>query len=216
MPRTARNQEFDVPSSGQIIAERSNVLRRIVEPDVNLALWQRPTQESIVRELSKLQASDLRDVRRPTSLRSFDDDVVALLAEQNLDPFVLVSFRSDMHQLAEMFFSINDSPEAEFRLVTTDRDNCRRFHVDRRRLRLLCTYQGPGTEWLTEEQVDRVALAGCLPNSAVVRFGQPSRFARFWVGIMKGDPENEGWGLVHRSPPIEGSGQVRVLFCLDS
>jgi hypothetical protein len=34
---------------------------------------------------------------------------------------------------------------------------------------------------------------------------------------MKGDtyPGNAGRGLVHRSPSIEGSGQTRVLFCLD-
>jgi hypothetical protein len=35
------------------------------------------------------------------------------------------------------------------------------------------------------------------------------------VGIMRGDPANQGQGLVHRSPPVSGSGQTRVLFCVD-
>jgi hypothetical protein len=34
---------------------------------------------------------------------------------------------------------------------------------------------------------------------------------------MKGEvfPGNQGMGLVHRSPPIAGTGETRVLFCLD-
>jgi hypothetical protein len=40
------------------------------------------------------------------------------------------------------------------------------------------------------------------------RFGEPSRFEPFGVGILKGDayPGNAGRGLVHRSPAIAGSG----------
>ena len=103
------------------------------------------------------------------------------------------------------------------RLKTTESDDCRRFHVDRTRLRLLCTYQGPGTEWLTDAQVDRAAQRSGAPNEDIVRFGHPSCFRPFWVGVMKGDAysNNAGRGLVHRSPPIAGSGQARVLFCLD-
>jgi hypothetical protein len=55
------------------------------------------------------------------------------------------------------------------------------------------------------------------PNEHIIRFGEPSRFEPFWVGILKGDafPGNAGRGLVHRSPQIAGSGRTRVLFCLD-
>ena len=103
------------------------------------------------------------------------------------------------------------------RLETTDTSKCHRFHVDRTRLRLLCTYRGPGTEWLTDAQVDRTALNNGSTNEDIIRCGSPHRFAPFWVGIMKGNayPGNAGRGLVHRSPPIASSGQTRVLFCLD-
>ena len=94
---------------------------------------------------------------------------------------------------------------------------CHRFHADRTRLRLLCTYRGPGTEWLTEAQVDRWALSNGSANEDIIRFGEPARFMSPWVGIMKGSayPGNAGHGLVHRSLPIAGSGRTRVLFCLD-
>jgi hypothetical protein len=70
---------------------------------------------------------------------------------------------------------------------------------------------------LTNEQVDRLAQGTGAPNEEIIRFGEPSRFEPFWVGILKGDayPGNAGYGLVHRSPPITGSGLTRVLFCLD-
>ena len=71
-------------------------------------------------------------------------------------------------------------------------------------------------EPLTNEQVDRVAQSRCAPNEKIIRFGEPCRLDSFWVAIMKGDPGNSGQGLVHRSPPVEGTGQIRTLFCLDS
>ncbi len=194
-----------------------DVLQQILDPNVNLSLWQRPPQTAITRELSLLQASHLPDVRCPTSLEAFDDDVLTLLQQQGLDPRLLENWRVDMRRLAEIYFSVSGNRDVTLRLVTTEEDDCRRFHVDRTNLRLLCTYRGPGTEWLTDEQVDRLAQRTGAPNEDIIRFGEPSQFEPFWVGVMKGDayPGNADHGLVHRSPPIAGSGRTRVLFCLD-
>ena len=199
------------------MGKQPDVLHRILDPGVNLSLWQRPAQEAIRRELSHLHASHLPDVRCWTSSASFDDDLCALLGQQGLDPLALKNWRIDLGRLAELFFGISEGRDVALRLETTEDDGCRRFHVDRTHLRLLCTYRGPGTEWLTDAQVDRVAQASGAPNDCIIRFGEPSQFEPFWVGILKGDayPGNAGHGLVHRSPPIAGSGQIRVLFCLD-
>jgi hypothetical protein len=206
-----------LPASPHASGNHPDVLRRILDPDVNLCHWQRPAQLAITRELSSLQASDLPDVRCSTSLDSFDDDVAMLLKRQDLDPMVFCNWRNDLRRLADLYFSISDDRDVILRLVTTDNDDCRRYHVDRTHLRLLCTYRGPGTEWLSNDQVDRLAQATGAPNEEIIRFGEPSRFEPFWVGILKGDayPGNAGCGLVHRSPPITGSGLTRVLFCLD-
>ncbi|MCG7960800.1 MAG: DUF1826 domain-containing protein, partial [Candidatus Thiodiazotropha taylori] len=118
----------------------------------------------------------------------------------------------------EHYFSISKSRNVTMRLVTTNEDDCPRFHVDQTQLRLLCTYRGPGTEWLSDQQVDRAAQRSGAPNEEIIRYGEPNVFEPFWVGIMKGNayPGNAGQGLVHRSPQISGSGKTRVLFCLDS
>jgi hypothetical protein len=199
------------------VGHQPDVLHRILEPGVNLALWQRPAQPVISREVSGLEASHLPDVRRPTSASSFDDDLCALLGQRGLDPSAFGHWRRDLGRLAELFFGVSEGRDVTLRLETTEEDGCRRFHVDRTHLRLLCTYRGPGTEWLTDAQADRVAQASGESNDGIIRFGEPSRFEPFWVGVMKGDafPGNAGHGLVHRSPPIAGTGEVRVLFCLD-
>ncbi len=204
-------------SSAHVTGDRTTVLRHIVNPGVNLCLWQRPALPAVTGELSSLKASHLPDVRCWTSSASFDDDLSTLLQQQGLDPFAFKNWRTDLRRLADPFFSISEGRDVALRLETTDDDGCRRFHVDRTRLRLLCTYRGPGTEWLTDAQVDREAQRTGAPNERIIRFGEPSRFEPFWVGILKGDayPGNAGRGLVHRSPPIAGSGQTRVLFCLD-
>lgn len=207
-----------LPETPHAISNHSKVLGRILDPGVNLSLWQRSSHPSIMRELLPLDASHLPDIRCLTSPASFDDDLCALLKQQDLDASAFQHWRIDLGRLAALFFTVSEKRNVTLRLETTDKDGCRRFHVDRTHLRLLCTYRGPGTEWLTDSQVDRTAQANGAPNDDIVRFGQPARFEPFWVGILKGDayPGNAGQGLVHRSPALAGSGRTRVLFCLDS
>lgn len=204
-------------ASSHIIGDHPDVLRQTVNPGVNLCLWQRPAQPSVSGELLPLQAHHLPDVRCRTSPETFDDDVSTLLQRQGLDASAFSHWRSDLRQLADLFFSVSEGRDVTLRLETTDEDGCPRFHVDRTHLRLLCTYRGPGTQWLADAQVDRAAQRNGAVNEDIIRTGEPGQFESFWVGILKGDayPGNAGHGLVHRSPPIAGSGQTRVLFCLD-
>jgi hypothetical protein len=204
-------------ASPHVTGDRPTELRQVLNSDINLCLWKRPDQPEITRELSALRASDLPDVRCRTSPTSFDDDVSMLLIQSGLDPIRFKYWRDDLRGLADLFFSVSGGRDVVLRLETKDDDGCRRFHIDRTHLRLLCTYRGLGTEWLTNAQVDRDAQANGASNERIIRFGEPSRFEPFWVGILKGSayPGNARRGLVHRSPSIAGSGQTRVLFCLD-
>lgn len=220
MHQTARRSGSSAsksPASPHAVSDQPGTLRRVLEQGVNLSLWQRPYQQAIARELSSLQAYDLPDARRWTSTASFDDDLCALLGQRDLDPSAFRARRIDLGRLAALFFRMSGERDVALRLETTEGDACRRFHVDRTHLRLLCTYRGPGTEWLRDGQVDRAALTDGAPNDDIIRLGEPARFETFWVGVLKGDayPGNAGHGLVHRSPPIAGTGQTRVLFCLD-
>ena len=207
----------DPATTPHIVGAGPDLLRHIHDPGVNLCLWQRPAKPEVSQELAPLKAPDLPDVRCATSPNSFADDVSMLLQQQGLEPLAFKHWRADMRHLAGIYFGLSGKHDVTLRLVTTEEDDCRRFHVDRTRLRLLCTYRGPGTEWLADEQLDRLAQRTGAPNEEIIRLGEPRRFEPFWVGILKGDafPGNTGHGLVHRSPPVARSGKMRVLFCLD-
>lgn len=96
-------------------------------------------------------------------------------------------------------------------------DHCRLFHCDKNHLRLLCTYTGKGTEWLRNEDVHRDGL-GTGTNAGHID-GRPIQQLRpYDIAIIKGDsyPENEGSGLVHRSPPMLAGDEPRIFLALDS
>jgi hypothetical protein len=97
-------------------------------------------------------------------------------------------------------------------------DQCRKFHMDYVRYRLITTYVGPGTEWVPEEAVRREALdhptdCPCDANKEIVRDSSAIRHAvPGEVIVMKGALHPGHRGAVHRSPPIEGTGRVRVVL----
>lgn len=192
------------PATGHVAGTTDKIaLGRILEPGINLALWYRGPSPLIVGELGTLDASSFPDVRVPTTPTSRVQDVATLFQGQGFDTHRYPHWVEDIHELVGVFHELAGPRPVTLRLETTDGDGCRRFHVDRTHLRLLCTYRGPGTEWLRNAQVDRHAQAHFKPNEDILRHGVPACFEPFWVGVMKGElfPGNAGNALVHRSPP---------------
>jgi hypothetical protein len=110
------------------------------------------------------------------------------------------------------------------RLEVIRRAMCPRFHVDRTDIRLLCTYRGPGTEWLESEAAERRRLghgAGGLDDehSGLIRskagVGQVAAFA---IALLKGElwQGNDHRGAIHRSPAVPEANAPRVLLALDA
>ena len=93
---------------------------------------------------------------------------------------------------------------------------CRFFHEDFYRQRLLCTYLGPGTEWLDHSNVNRKALGkGCNAN-IVKDLNLVNRSKEFDVLLLKGATyEGDEQSVIHRSPPIEKEGTTGVLLKID-
>lgn len=77
------------------------------------------------------------------------------MIDAGFDPNAYLNWIEDMRALADMFFSVADGRDVKARLETTGDDACRRYHMDRSHLRMLCTYRGAGTQWLADAQVDR-------------------------------------------------------------
>jgi len=195
-----------------------DALNGIHFPESSLVVWDRPVLPDIGLELDNVGADAFPDARVRFYAGKARDELAALISAQGFDAVsVFPGWLADMTRLADVFFDLAGCRPVTARLETLARTGCPRFHVDHSYLRLVCTYRGPGTEWLDDAQVDRVAQAGGAPNEAIVRFGKPSRMPTFAVGLMKGSryPGCADTGLVHRSPALGPGDPARVLFCLD-
>lgn len=121
----------------------------------------------------------------------------------------------DIARLTTLFLMLAPAERARIRLEVIDDDACRYFHVDHVRLRLVTTYRGPGTQWLPETAVDRSALDR-RDHETICRSPEAIRvLAPGTVGLFKGARHPEGGGLVHRSPPLSGTGIVRLFLAID-
>ncbi len=129
------------------------------------------------------------------------------------------AFLDDLRFLTKLIDGFVDDARLQWKLESSTKTYCERFHVDRIKLRLICIYAGAGTEWLDDDDVDRSKLgpgSGGLDDqkSGLI---QPNaslhRLDRFSVALMKGSLWSGCRGVVHRSPPTEN--HRRVLFRID-
>lgn len=109
----------------------------------------------------------------------------------------------DIAALAHGFAEIMGAPYVRVRLEPVTTNSCRKFHLDAVTSRLICTYRGAGTQY-------GVSKDGGQPNEiATTPTGAPI--------VLRGSlwPETPRSGLLHRSPPIAGTGETRLLLVLD-
>ena len=121
-----------------------------------------------------------------------------------------------------MFCCLFGIQEAGLRFTVLNRAMCPRFHVDVVPCRLVTTYQGAGTQWLPHHLVDRSKLGmgnNGRSDEQSGLFAAPNDIQNLTSGdvaLLKGERwlENEGGGLVHRSPNLP-TGMHRLLTRLD-
>ncbi|MFT6456433.1 MAG: hypothetical protein ACJAY6_003344, partial [Yoonia sp.] len=109
----------------------------------------------------------------------------------------------DIAALSHLFCDLMDAPYVRLRLSRVTANACRKFHIDAMTARLVCIYRGIETQY--GNSVD-----GADPERIfTVPTGTPI--------LLRGTlwPEQPRAGLLHRSPPIEGSGETRLVLVLD-
>lgn len=113
--------------------------------------------------------------------------------------------------LARIFEELTGASRLRLRLETVVDDACRCFHPDNVRFRLVTTYRGPGTEWISPRD------ATSTPSGAEVLGAKIRRLDRGHVAIMRGSRAATADlpALLHRSPPIAGSGVTRLFLAID-
>jgi len=187
-------------------------LGNIRQKEVNIVIYD--------RDISYLSQEIYGLLNQEIELR-LSGDVKSILGDLSkvIDPKNYPQIIEDINKLLMQFQEITNASSFRLMLATVNTNMCRKFHTDINDLRMLCTYSGPGTLWLSEDNVNRQALNSCGDNDCIVldenKIQQASSGA---VVILKGAiyPQEGAKAVVHRSPTIEETGERRLLLRIDT
>ncbi len=189
---------------GVSIADDPAALGTFLQPGCAASIWRRQTPPHIQSWLDGLDPEVLpcgRVILRTDAVADavgHFSDMSDLPAGPERDWLL-----ADIVSLAEMFSDLMQARYLRLRLQAATTNACRRFHIDAITARLVCTYRGTGTQY-------GISTDGNGPTRVfTVQTGAPILLrGTLWPG----QPPS---GLLHRSPPIEGTGETRLVLVLD-
>ena len=188
------------------IGDGIDALRCIRSADVNLAIWRRSYPDVAIAEVILDAVDDVAMVQPVEEIATtLPDD----LATAGYPAAIARLLAADVATLASALATIVGVTRVSIRLDVVETDACRRFHADYVTARLICTYVGPGTQWLT------AADAAALGEGATVDSLTVQSLSTGDVGMFKGKTWVPDAPIVHRSPPILTTGERRLLLVID-
>lgn len=208
---------LDPPSRAATLrraAAEVEVGQRLARHEVNLVAWHRELPTGLAAQLVEWAQ---RFPARFDQLVDVPNDDLSAATLGLVEP-ARAWLTMDVARLVARLAHVADARRVHVSFGAVRTDQCRKFHVDYVRYRLVTTYVGPGTEWVPDDAVRREALdhppdCPCDANKEIVRDASAIRHAiPGEVILMKGAVHPDHRGAVHRSPPIEGTGQVRVVL----
>jgi hypothetical protein len=192
-----------------VVGATSAILDRIVEPGVELAIWNRSMPAAVGARLDRatVRSRTLPALRTTVPASVPEAPLAAALADLKDRPLA-DALADDVAHLVRLVAHLIGCETLSVRLEAITGDACRRFHADRIPFRLIVTYRGPGTEWVDEAALPPGGDPRHPPMEAVRRV--PAGAVALFKGSLGSDRP-----LLHRSPPITGTGAVRLLLCID-
>lgn len=194
------------------ISDNPLVLADIYQPVVDFAIWQRKLEASLEHDIARLmmkhQRFSFRVVLRP-------EEVSEWLTAQWPGSYLEI-FQTDVQKLVTMFADLFDLTHVGMRLELVEKTLCPLFHVDKVMARLVTTYHGAATEWLSEDNLNRQALK-LRNHEHVMRDSAKLQAAEAGdVLLFKGQEWSPGKveGVVHRSAQASSDSR-RLLLTLD-
>ena len=187
------------------------VLEDIHQKQVNVSIYNRNIYH-LEKEINTLLKNNITFDTKGT----IDAILNELISQVKLEKSTLLV--QDIHNLLQYFKDITKSKCFRLFLASVNTNMCRKFHMDFNVLRMLCTYSGPGTLWLSEDNLDRNALEAYGSNDCIVIDENLTKQAKTGsVMILKGAKysKRSTRGAVHRSPTIEESSEQRLLLRID-
>lgn len=188
------------------------VFKHIHQSEINIAIYDRDTT-AFAAEVEHLLEQDI-EFRSKGTIEAI---LAALPTAVSVKDCPLMV--QDIKDLLYEFKQLTAKEEFRLLLATINTNMCRKFHTDVNELRMLCTYSGPGTLWLTKDNINR-RVQGLYSTDESIALDE-SKIQQAKTGavlILKGAiyPKEGTEAVVHRSPTIEEVGEKRLLLRIDS
>lgn len=181
--------------------ENFSVLKK---PGVAATILRRQLPSDFHEWMDSLPITNLPSARLIVGVAAIPDAVEAVFGAAKVpDDFKRRFLVDDVVSLATNFASLMETEFVRLRFDVVQDNACRKFHIDAVTARLVCTYRGAGTQY-------GISTDGLEPKRVFsVPTGSPI--------LLRGTkwPEPPASGLLHRSPPIEGSVSTRLVFVVD-
>lgn len=189
---------------GVHMCDSAEELSAIHRPGVAAVVWQRNPMPSFLNWIEGLPPQSLPSARvilRPEAVRDTVCQICDSAGIPDCDERTYLI--DDIAALADIFAGVMQTKWLRLRLDVVTTNACRKFHVDAVIARLVCTYRGTGTQYGTAKDDNDPEHIVTVPSCAPL--------------LLRGTlwPEHPRSGLLHRSPPIEGCDETRLLLVLD-
>ena len=186
------------------VADDPSGLRAFLQPGCAAAIWRRTLPKHVHTWLETLTEDAL-----PNGRVILPKDTVAETVGHLCDASGLPNgdqrawLEADITKMAGLFADLMQAQYLRLRLDKIQTNACRKFHVDAITARLVCTYRGTGTQYGVSADGTDPQRVFTVPTGAPV--------------LLRGTlwPTDPPSGLLHRSPPIEGTGETRLVLVLD-
>jgi hypothetical protein len=193
----------DQPAGVSIVRDDRG-LASFRDPACAAALWDRDVPREVTTWLAGLDPDCLPEGRVTLQAQAVREAVTHLcdIAQMPQTP-QRAWLIDDIDMLAQRFARLMDTTFVRLRLQAVDTNACRKFHIDAITGRLVCTYRGTGTQYGTAQGGEDPKQIFTTPTGAPI--------------LLRGSlwPPAPATGLQHRSPPIEGTGEPRLVLVLD-
>jgi hypothetical protein len=182
-----------------------NNLERFKAPDCAALIMQRSIPNKTVKWLTELPVDNLPSGRVTAAVDELSYVIEQICSIAKMPRCAERSWlEEDILDLAERFADVMGARYLRLRLDVISTNACRKFHRDAVTARLICTYRGSATQIGNASNGRDPKIIKQIPSGTPI--------------LLRGTlwPEHSYSHLVHRSPPIEGTGENRLLLVIDT
>mgnify|MGYP001545132544 CR=1 FL=1 len=182
-------------------------LAAVYEKDVQICALPRPLPNAISAYLQGLEGRAIPRRVMETVPKGGRPELAALPDEAGKSALL-----DDLCLLCEIVVELTDCDTVGVRLARVDHAMCPGWHLDRVGVRLVCTYDGVGTQWLADQTVDRGQLSSSEYQSLPYEEAAAGEIVLLKGSLWWG---NETFGAIHRSPELPAEAGPRTVVTLD-